>query len=83
MKEGNLSFYRPILGLLKTLQGEVLVKGQHPKIRTDFVGYVPQNSKWNHHFSVKVGDVLALGIEESGRWGWGSQRKLEKDHNRY
>ena len=49
------------LGLLKPLQGEVFVKGQHPQMRTDLVGYVPQNSKSNLNFPVKVGDVVSLG----------------------
>ena len=39
-------------------------------MRTDLVGYVPQNSKSNHHFLAKVGDVVSLGSEDSGKWGW-------------
>ena len=63
--------FRLVLGLLKPLQREVFVKGQHPQMRTDLVGCVPQNSKSNHHFPVKVADVVSLGSEESGKWGWG------------
>ena len=55
------TLFRLILGLLKPLQGKVLIKGQHHQLHTDLVGYVPQNSKSNHHFLIKVGDVVALG----------------------
>ena len=47
-------------------------------MRTDLVGYVPQNSKSNHHFPIKVGDVIALGSEENGRWGWGFSKEFRE-----
>ena len=75
---GKSTLFRLILGLLKPLQGEVLVKGQHPQMRSDLVGYVPQNSKSNHHFPIKVGDVVSLGSEESGKWGWGFSKEVRE-----
>ncbi len=47
-------------------------------MRTDLVGYVPQNSKSNHHFPIKVGDVVSLGSEESGKWGWEFSREVRE-----
>ena len=60
---GKSTLFRLILGLLKPLQGELFVKREYPKMRADFVGYVPQNSKSNHHFPIKVSDVVVLGSE--------------------
>lgn len=47
-------------------------------MRTDLVGYVPQNSKSIHHFPLKVGDVVALGNEERGKWGWGFSKEVRE-----
>ena len=79
--EKSTLFRHLILGLLKPLQGKVLIKGQHHQLHTDLVGYVPQNSKSNHHFPIKVGDVVALGSDESRRWGWGFSKEVEERSN--
>ena len=78
---GKSTLFRLILGLLKPLQGKVLISGQHHQLRTDLVGYVPQNSKSNHHFPIKVGDVVALGSDESRRWGWGFSKEVKERSN--
>ena len=78
---GKSTLFRLILGLLKPLQGKVLIKGQHHQLRTDLVGYVPQNSKSNHHFPIKVGDVVALGSDGSRRWSWGFSKEVEERSN--
>ena len=57
--------------------------GQYPQLRTDLLGYVPQNSKFNHRFPTKLGDVVALGSEKRGWRGWVFSGKLEKDQSRY
>ena len=59
----------------------MLIKGQHHQQRTDLVGYVTQNSKSNHHFPIRVGDVVALNNNESRRWGWCFSKEVEERPN--
>ncbi len=77
------TLFQLILGLLKPLKGEVFVKGQHPQIRTDLVGYVPQNSKSNHHFPLRWVMLYCWAVKKAESGVGGSQRKLEKDQSRY
>ncbi len=58
---GKINAFSPYFRTSEAFAREVFVKGQHPQMRTDLVGYVPQNSKSNHHFPIKVGDVVVAG----------------------
>ena len=46
-------------------------------MRTDLVGYVLR-IQIEPTFSYKGGDVVALGSEESGTWGWGFSKEVRE-----
>ena len=77
---GKSTLFRLIFRTSELLCKEVLVKGQHPPMRTDLVDMSPE-FQLEPSFSYKGGQDVVLH-EESGKRGWGFSN-TEKDHSRY
>jgi zinc transport system ATP-binding protein len=57
---GKTTLLGVILGLVKPWRGEVSVFGKNPKDTRGLIGYLPQNSRHNLSFPVRVSDVVAM-----------------------
>jgi zinc transport system ATP-binding protein len=66
---GKTSLLRLIVGLLKPDAGTVRVFGRTPGEVKGVVGYVPQRSRFEPQFPIRVLDVVAMGRLASARWG--------------
>ena len=58
---GKSTLFKVILGLLKPLQGEVLLFGEPPQSQRPKVGYMPQVEMVDWDFPVAVEDVALMG----------------------
>lgn len=58
---GKTTLVRILLGLLTPDRGYVRVLGQPPAKAVRRVGYVAQNSNFNHEFPISVRDVVLMG----------------------
>jgi zinc transport system ATP-binding protein len=58
---GKTTLLRVILGLVKPSSGKVTVLGGTPQRNRKFIGYVAQNSLFDHDFPISVQDVVLMG----------------------
>lgn len=58
---GKTTLIKVILGLVKPLQGKILVMGEPPEEGRRYVGYVPQLQLEDRSFPISVWDVVAMG----------------------
>ncbi len=58
---GKTTLLKTILGLIDNYQGTVLVNGSPPGSHKHTVGYVPQHSKFDMKFPIRVWDVVLMG----------------------
>jgi ABC-type Mn2+/Zn2+ transport system ATPase subunit len=65
---GKTTFLKAILGLVNTLQGDVLFFGQHLNEVREDVAYVPQRESVDWDFPASVFDVVSMGRLNPKRW---------------
>jgi ABC-type Mn2+/Zn2+ transport system ATPase subunit len=65
---GKTTFLKAILGLVNTLQGDVLFFGQHLNEVRENVAYVPQRESVDWDFPASVFDVVSMGRLNPKRW---------------
>jgi zinc transport system ATP-binding protein len=58
---GKTTLLKVILGLIKPTSGKVIVLGGTPQRNRKFIGYVAQNSLFDHDFPISVQDVVLMG----------------------
>jgi zinc transport system ATP-binding protein len=58
---GKTTLLKVILGLVKPTSGKVTVLGGTPQRNRRFIGYVAQNSLFDHDFPISVQDVVLMG----------------------
>ena len=58
---GKTTLLKILLGLLKPDRGEVLVYGKPPREHSQFLGYVPQYSRFDDKFPITVFEVVLTG----------------------
>ncbi len=58
---GKTTLVKLLLGLLSPQQGEIRVLGEIPSKAVARVGYVAQDSNFNHEFPISVKDVVLMG----------------------
>jgi zinc transport system ATP-binding protein len=58
---GKTTLLKVILGLVKPSSGKVTVLGGTPQRNRRFIGYVAQNSLFDHDFPISVQDVVLMG----------------------
>ena len=58
---GKTTLLKTILGLIDNYEGTVLVNGKTPASKDQKVGYVPQHSKFDMKFPIRVWDVVIMG----------------------
>ena len=58
---GKTTLLRLMLGVLKPMQGKVLLFGENPRKTRTHVGYVPQETSSNKLFPISVFDVVLMG----------------------
>lgn len=78
---GKTTLLKLILGLLKPVSGSITVLGMAPGHRQAQIGYVPQFSKFDAAFPVKVRDVVLMGyLQRNFFWGRYSEEQVEGVH---
>lgn len=60
---GKSTFFKSIMGIVPTSQGQIRICGQDSSIarKSGLVGYVPQNEDIDHHFPLSVEEVVMMG----------------------
>ncbi len=76
---GKSTFIKAVLGLLKPLQGSILILSQSIKKSLPHIAYVPQRSAIDWDFPATVYDVVLMG--RYGHLGWFSRPK-KTDHEK-
>ncbi len=75
---GKTTLLKLILGLLKPVSGSISVLDMEPGHRQAQIGYVPQFSKFDAAFPVKVLDVVLMGcLHRNFFWGRYSEEQVE------
>jgi zinc transport system ATP-binding protein len=78
---GKTTLLKLILGLIKPVSGEITVLGKPAGSNLEQIGYVPQFSRFDTGFPVKVRDVVLMGcLRRSFFWGSYSAEQIEKAH---
>lgn len=67
---GKSTLLKLILGVLKPRAGTLRVLGAPPGERLDRIGYVPQHSNLQPGFPATVLDVVLMGLDFRGRFGF-------------
>jgi zinc transport system ATP-binding protein len=67
---GKTTLLKLILGVLKPASGSLRVLGDAPGARIERIGYVPQHSNLQPGFPATVLDVVLMGIDFRGRFGF-------------
>lgn len=58
---GKTTFLKSILGLIPISKGEISVFGLPPEKARQYIGYVPQYSKYDYDFPISVSEVVLTG----------------------
>jgi zinc transport system ATP-binding protein len=58
---GKTSLLKVLLGLIPPTRGHVRVLGRSPEEARRFIGYVPQDTEFDHAFPISVWDVAMMG----------------------
>lgn len=58
---GKTTLLNAILGLVKPSSGEIKVYGKNPSYKRNYIGYVPQFTKFEKNFPIDVIDVVLMG----------------------
>ncbi|MCL2549668.1 MAG: ABC transporter ATP-binding protein [Methanimicrococcus sp.] len=58
---GKTTFLKAILGLIPVSKGDVFVFGLPPEKARQYIGYVPQYSKYDYDFPISVMEVVLTG----------------------
>ena len=58
---GKTTFLKTLVGLIRPMRGEVKILGKPVRQGRRHVGYVPQVAAFDHHFPIKVRDVVRMG----------------------
>lgn len=64
---GKTTLLKAILGLIKPSSGEVKVYGKTSSYKKNYIGYVPQFTKFEKNFPIDVIDVVLMGRLKYGR----------------
>ncbi len=59
---GKTTLLRVILGLIKPWKGSVVIGGNNMSLSKVKIGYVPQYTKFDRSFPIKVFDVILMGL---------------------
>ncbi|MGI6139929.1 MAG: metal ABC transporter ATP-binding protein [Candidatus Hydrogenedentales bacterium] len=63
---GKTTLFKMILGLIKPSRGHVYVFGKPPGEVRNYMGYVPQSTRFDPLFPVRVFDVVRMGCLDGG-----------------
>lgn len=63
---GKTTLVKLLMGVLEPTAGSVTLFGGSPKEKRRLVGYVPQQSSFDHRFPILVRDVVRMGAMEPG-----------------
>ncbi len=58
---GKTTFLKSVLGLVPVSRGEISVFGLPPEKARQYIGYVPQYSKYDYDFPISVSEVVLTG----------------------
>lgn len=64
---GKTTLLKTILGLVKPSSGEVKIYGKTADYKKNYIGYVPQFSKFEKEFPINVVDVVLMGRLKFGK----------------
>ncbi len=74
---GKTTLFRPILGLIEPMKGEVRVTGTTPAKGCVNIGYVPQFGSFDRKYPVLAEEVVEMGLRQSQTLNPFSGRKKE------
>eukprot|EP00831_Metopus_contortus_P052818 TRINITY_DN4435_c0_g1_i4.p1 TRINITY_DN4435_c0_g1~~TRINITY_DN4435_c0_g1_i4.p1 ORF type:complete len:488 (-),score=62.08 TRINITY_DN4435_c0_g1_i4:39-1502(-) len=64
---GKTTLLKIILGLIKPSLGKIKIYDEEPNYKKNYIGYVPQFTKFEKNFPVNVFDVVIMGRLQQGK----------------